>query len=495
MQSTITKEKQVKNSFIYLMPIIANSIVPFISLPILTRILTMEDYGVLALVQIYAIFANGLVNFGMTASYDRNFFKYNSNKKQSSQLLFSTLLFVILNFLPAAGLTFYFKGALAKLITGDIQYGNILFWAFCAQFFSGITYYYLTYFKNSEQAKDHTTYTISVSFMNLVFSLFLVAYLRIGVIGLVYSQLFSGLILFTVLSYNFTKIVPFSLNRTILFESLKISWPLTPTIFFGVIRTQFDKYMIGLLGTLGGVGIYNIAQKVSMTIFTYMTTLQNVFSPQVYSRMFDLKENGRRSIGTYLTPFLYISIAAALLVALLSEEIIYILTPETYHGAINILTVLAMYYGFLFFGKITPLQLIYMKKSHICTVLSVVGITLNIALNIPFIMKWGAIGAAWATLISGFISGLISFNIAQKYYEIMWEYKKVVAIFAVFFISSISTLLLREFDVYYPVRLVFKSVSIGLYIYLGVKFSIITRDNFLMIKNMLFIRTSKEASI
>lgn len=488
------KEKQIKNSFIYFLPIIASSILPFVSLPILTRILTMEDYGILALVQIYAMFANGLVNFGMTASYDRNFFKYNSNKKQSSQLLFSTLLFIILNFIPAVGLTFFFKGTLAKLIIGDTQYGNILFWAFCAQFFNGITYYYLAYFKNSEQAKSHTTYTIFVSFMNLLFSLFLVAYLRIGIIGLVYSQLFSGAILFAVLSYKITKTVPFSLNRNILFESLKISWPLTPTIFFGVIRTQFDKYMIGLLGTLGGVGIYNIAQKISLAIFSFMTALQNVFSPQVYSRMFDLKENGGRSIGTYLTPFLYISIAAALLVALLSEEIVFILTPAAYHGAINILPVLAMYYGFLFFGKITPLQLIYMKKSHICTVLSVVSITINIVLNIPFIMKWGAIGAAWATLISGLISGLISFIAAQKHYRINWEYNKIILIFIIFFTSAILTLLLREFNVYYPMRLAFKACSIGLYIYLGMKFSIISRDNFLMVKDVLSRKTSNDAT-
>ncbi len=66
------KEQQIKNSFIYFLPVISGTVLPFSALSIFTRILTREDYGVLALAQIYAIFVSGMANFGMTAAYDRN---------------------------------------------------------------------------------------------------------------------------------------------------------------------------------------------------------------------------------------------------------------------------------------------------------------------------------------------------------------------------------------------------------------------------------------
>ena len=75
----VNKEQQIKNSFIYLMPIIIGTVLSFLALSIFTRILTREDYGVLALAQIYAIFASGLTNLGMTSAYDRNYFQYRSN--------------------------------------------------------------------------------------------------------------------------------------------------------------------------------------------------------------------------------------------------------------------------------------------------------------------------------------------------------------------------------------------------------------------------------
>ena len=480
------KEQQVKNSFIYMLPLLVSGIFPFVALPILTRILTKEDYGILALAQIYAILVSGFADFGMRASYDRNFFKYKNDKIKSAQLLFSTLFFVILNFVFLASLTFFFRNTFADLIVRDAQYGNLLFVALCAQFSSSVSYYYYSYFKNSELAKKFTAFTIAQNIINVVLSLFMVAYLKTGVIGIVYAQLLSGLIIFSAQSYKFLIMLKPSLDKSILLESIKISYPLTPTIFFGVIGTQFDKYMIGLLATVGGVGIYSIGQKVASVAFTFMTAIQNVFSPQVYTRMFDLKEKGGESIGSYLTPFVYISTAFALIIAVFSEEIISILTPVSYHGAIDIVTVLAMYYGFLFFGKITPMQLIYSKKTYMCTVLSTVSMGFNIVLNILFIMKWGAIGAAWGTFLAAVISGSLYFMVAQKNYLIKWEYLKIGTIFLVFFASAMLMIVLRDFNADYATRLILKGISIGFYIYLGIKFNVITMDNYRLLKDIVF---------
>jgi len=482
------KEQQIKNSFIYMFPLLVSGIFPFVALPILTRILTKEDYGILALAQIYAILVAGFANFGMSASYDRNFFKYRSDRTKSAQLLFSTLFFVILNFFFLASLTFFFRNTFAKLIIRDAQYGNLLFAALCAQFSSTVSYYYYSYFKNSELAKKFTAYTIAQNIINVVLSLFMVAYLKTGVIGIVYAQLLSGLIIFSAQSYKFLIMLKPSLDKSILLESIKISYPLTPTIFFGVIGTQFNKYMIGLLTTVGGVGIYSIGQKVASVAFTFMTAIENVFSPQVYRRMFDLKEKGGESIGRYLTPFVYISVAFALIIAVFSEEIISILTPVSYHGAIDIVTVLAMYYGFLFFGKITPMQLIYSKKTYLCSLLSIVSIGFNIVLNILFIMKWGAVGAAWGTFLAAVISGSLYFVVAQKNYLIKWEYVKIGIIFLVFFSSTMLMIVLRDFNTDYVTRLILKGISIGFYIYMGIKFDVITMDNYRLIRNAIPIK-------
>ena len=482
------KARQLRNSFTYLLPLVVNGFFPLITLPIFTRILTREDYGVLALVQVYAIFLSGLGNFGMPIAYERNFFQYRNDKVKTGELLYSSLFFVVINFLFLALLTYFFKEPLSRFITNSPGHGTLLFWAFCGQFFIGISFYYLTFFKNSENAKDYVAYTIAMSLMNLCLSLLLVAYYRVGVMGIVQAQVISGSMVFIALTYKFVTSLPVGLNRATFKDSLRIAYPLTPRIFFGILATQFDKYMIGLLASVGGVGVYSIGQKLAYAIFAYMTAIENVFSPQVYRRMFDLKERGGKEIGPYLTPFVYVSLSIALLVALFSEEAIFLMTPAPFHGAIDIVILLSIYYGFMFFGKLTGQQLIFMKKTHITSVLTIVSIGLNIGFNVPFILKWGATGAAWGTLLAGVISVFISFLVAQHYYEIAWEYGKIAAILAIFLGSAALMGLWRFLAIDYEYRAVFKGLSIVAYVCLGVKLKVITMENFTMVKSMLGLK-------
>lgn len=82
-----------------------------------------------------------------------------------------------------------------------------------------------------------------------------------------------------------------------------------------------------------------------------------------------MQGKGGESIGRYLTPFAYVSVLVALFIALISEEVVFLLIPLSYHGAIDIIIVLSMYYGFLFFGKLNGNQLIFMKKTHVLSFL------------------------------------------------------------------------------------------------------------------------------
>lgn len=476
------KEKQIKNSFIYLVPVIIGNFLPMITLPILTRILTPEDYGVLALAGIYAIFVNGIANLGLTIGYERNFFE-NKETKKIAGLLYSTLLFVFIVLIIFGFITYLFKYQFSQWIIGSPDHANILFWSYCSTGIMGLKSYYLTYFKNTENAKSFVWYTIDENFLGVVFSLFLVAILRIGIIGVVWGQLLASLIIFSILSVKFFRFLPISFDVKALKDSLKLSVPLTPRIFFGVIGAQFDKYMIGLLNTIGGVGIYNLGQKFANIVFIFMTAIQNVFGPQVYSRMFDQEEEGKNSIGRYLTPFLYVSISIGILISLFSEEIFTILTPKSYHGAIDVVIILCMLYGSYFFGK-QP-QLIYTKKTHITSLLTLMSIGLNILINIPFITKWGVMGAAWGTLLAGIISGTISFAVSQHYYNIKWEYGKISFIFLIFFGSALIMVLLRHFDTSYGIKVIFKIIALFSYFFLGVRLNILTKQNFLLVKNMI----------
>ncbi len=164
------KRQQVKNSLIYIVPSIVSGLLPIITLAIFTRILTKEDYGALALANIYAIFMAGIANFGLTMGYDRNFFEC-KDLRSTAGLLYSTLSFVVLLSLLFGVTTYFFKGSIAKAIVGSPNYANLLFCSLCSYSVINIKNYYLLYFKNSEDAKAFTWYSIDEIFLGVACSL------------------------------------------------------------------------------------------------------------------------------------------------------------------------------------------------------------------------------------------------------------------------------------------------------------------------------------
>jgi O-antigen/teichoic acid export membrane protein len=80
-----------------MIPVIVGNAIPILTLPIFTRILTVEDYGVYALTLVYPLFVTKIANLGLTIGYERNFFESKDIKKIAG-LLFSTVLFVSLVF-------------------------------------------------------------------------------------------------------------------------------------------------------------------------------------------------------------------------------------------------------------------------------------------------------------------------------------------------------------------------------------------------------------
>lgn len=485
------KQKQMRNGVYYFTAVAFSGLIPLITLPLFTRFLSPGDYGVLALAQIWAALLSGIAQFGLGTAYERNFFKYRTDHDLSAKLLYSTVLSVVLSSIIFIYGTHIFQEEVADFLTGESKNGQIVLIALCATVVTGLNVFYLNFFRNSENAKSFVAYTVGISVVAAMVGVVLVVIYEWGVIGLVYAQLITALLFFIVINVLLMQTLPLKLDYKIVIEALKIGYPLTFKSLFSVLNQQFDKYMIGLLSTLGGVGIYSIAQKISYMVFMFLNAIQNVYSPRVYREMFDNKKNGGVAIGHYLTPFLYLSLFPCVLLATFGQEVVELLLPEPFHAAGEIIPILAMYYGFMFFGKVIPLQFMYAKKAWILTLLLVMSVLLNVGINIPFILEWGAVGAAWATLIASVISTAIGFTLAQKYYHIGWENMRLASmLFITVFLVALS-LTLGVIGLSIGVTISIKIVIMGAYMLLGNKLGILTLKNIVLLKESLLPHSGK----
>jgi O-antigen/teichoic acid export membrane protein len=417
---------QVHHGILYLVPVAVGALLPIVSLPIVTRILTAEDYGAWTLANVYGTFVTSVLSLGLPIAYERNFFE-STRPRDRAALLYSVSVFVAAMCAVGAIATFVSREHVSRALAGTPKYAGLMFWAYCATAVVSTKIYFLTYLRNTGDARSYVRYTLDENVTGTVLAVLLIGWAKVGVIGLAIGQLSASALVLGLMVRRARKDLPPALEWPALRRAIRIGLPLTPRSFLRLVTGNLDKYFVAVLSSTGGVGVYAIGQRVGYSVFILMNALENVFNPQVYRRMFSGRAEGGAEVGELLTPYIYFSVGAAVLVTCAAPEGISVLTPPGYHSAIPVAGLLAFYYASLFFGKIP--QLVYAKKTSIISALTILTLVLNAAFCTVMARRWGATGAAAGMLASGLLSGAVYFVVSQRYYPIRWAYPRIALMF------------------------------------------------------------------
>ena len=114
-----------KNTIYYGLGNILNKSLGFILIPIYSRVIPIEQYGVLAIVELFIMLLLALLNFGITPGHERYFF-LEKTKKEYDKFLFNNVLgLFFLSLISLAAITL-FRSQLSLLFWGTSDYSYII---------------------------------------------------------------------------------------------------------------------------------------------------------------------------------------------------------------------------------------------------------------------------------------------------------------------------------------------------------------------------------
>lgn len=177
--------------------------------------------------------------------------------------------------------------------------------------------------------------------------------------------------------------------------------------FFGMtlatsIYTMLDTTMLGFLSTNTEVGYYSAATKISHMVLSLITAITTVLLPRM---SLYINKNDMNSFKTLtnktvsIITLLSIPITAGLF--LLAKPITLLFSGNEYIPAIIPMQVMTPIVFIISIGSITGIRMLpAMNKEKIALVSYITGATANIVFNAIFITIYGALGAAFGTLIA-----------------------------------------------------------------------------------------------
>lgn len=389
------------------------SLSSIIFLPILTKNLSIEEYGIWAQLMVTVGIVPLAVLFGLPYTMIR--FLPALEKREDIQETFYSIFFVVTVSGAAASLLIYiFSNAIANnLFDSNVLIVKML----CViVFIECLNSLFFNYFRATQQIKKYSILLLIQTLLNII----LVSYFVItgrGVFGAVLGFMLKGTIIFFVTSIITIAEVGFKIPKFIYMkEHISFGLPTIPGNISSWVVNSSDLYVIGILLGTAFVGFYSPGYALGNIINMFFAPLAFIL-PSTLSKYYDSGnvEEVRTILSYAMKYFTLIAVPSAFGLSLLSKQILMILTtPEiaTQGYLITPFTALSS----LLFGVYGIISNVYVleKKTKILGKIWLFSAIQNIVLNFIFIPHIGILGAAISTLVAFTFSCVVTWRYCSK---------------------------------------------------------------------------------
>lgn len=426
----------VRRGILYVAPSAVGMLLPFLTLPVMTRWLTPEDYGTVAVAQIVAALFMGVASLGVSTGLERNFFAHENNPAQLARLVYTAHALVVAGAVAMTAVLLAVAPALSHVLFGHAAHAGLLLAMSLASTLGVFATMQLVYLRNRGRARTYMVYSVSSLALETTATLVLVVSAGAGVWAIPLGMLIGKTVVVGTGWVLLARELPPGLDGRLARELLAIGLPLVPRAFTGVADNGVDRLSLNWLVSLGQAGFFGLANRIGYAVFSVMTSFEQLYIPQVYRLMFQGGPAAAERIGRYLTPYFYLSSLIAATVVLFVEEALWVLVAPAFWPIKYVAAILAAYYGQLFFGKVIGAQWVFLKKTWYATPVSLVRLTLHLGLTLLLVGPLGALGAAIALFVAGTVVDGVCLVIAQRQYPVAYEVRVVAPVMALLYAAA-----------------------------------------------------------
>ena len=381
----------IKNSLIYGLGNISTKIIGFILLPLYTSHLSVQEYGILGLLEVSSQLLVAVFGFSLSYSFFRWYWDKEYLEKRRT-IMFTCLVFLLCVVIILVGIIVIFASELSLLLFDSPQYSflvKLLAISVSLQILASIPSSLL---QLQQRSILFTVINTTQLIITLIGTIVCVASLNMNVQGIYIAQIIGGVMYFLLLAKYIRDNIDFTFSYKILKGMLSLSLPLVFASISGIIINIADRYMLRFIGHLSDVGLYSLGYKIANTVYVIVVMSINLaITPMLYKIMDD--PNNKRVYSKVMTYVALGVMVCVMGISFFGREVIKVMAqnPE-YWNSYKVIPFISfgIYFGML--RDISAVGLNITKKTKIISIIvvtiSIVNILAN-ALLIPILQTIG----------------------------------------------------------------------------------------------------------
>lgn len=328
----------IKDFFIYGFASVLGKIAAIFLMPIYTNILTKEEYGAMALITACKGIIDLISNLNIHSGIARDYYEPDINRKKLVSTGIWSILGISCTVLVVLLLT---RGFWLTSVLGLETIYMLPFVVMLVSIPAGSSLSYFAIMTRFERKSvKYSIGTILQLIVQIGISIYGVVVLRTGIVSIFIGVLLGELVGIVYFGYINRANIGFTFEYKYLKRALKFSLPTLPAILAGWIDSSMGQILIGKYISQTQLGIYSVALQFASVFTLVSIALNNVWGPYLYE---NYKREGFLSEVKKLYTFILVAlIAISVNLSLLSEELVVLLSNETYADASKYLTLLCI---------------------------------------------------------------------------------------------------------------------------------------------------------
>lgn len=405
---------------IYTITNIVNALIPFLLMPVLTRYLTPEDYGITVMMQIMVGLLTPFVGLNLHGAIT---VKYHQKNQDEFAKFVSNCFFVLcVSSMGVTSILFVFRYSISQITAFPLEWLWTIIVICFGQFLINIV---LVILQVSVRPKVYALIQISQVVLNFSMSIYLIVNLNFNWQGRVIAQLVTILV-FTCIGFHLLsrwKLLTFAYNKVYVKEALKFGLPLLPHALSGYFISMADRFLITNLIGLDAGGVYAVGAQIGMAIQLLTNSFNQAYAPWLYRNLSQISDQRKIKIVRFTYAyFIGIFIFAILYAYTIPHFLLYFL-GEKFHNASDYIFGIALAGAFQGMYFIVANYIFYVGKTHFLAYVTVAMGAVHLITTYYFILWYGSIGATYSLMITQFFFFIFVWILSARIYPMPWFLK------------------------------------------------------------------------
>lgn len=471
--------KLLKNTVIYTVGNVLTAISAFLLLPIYTKYMTVDDFGVTNSMQTLSGVLIILITLALDRALGRLYYDFKTEKEQKDFL--GTIFFALFSFgIIGTLLCFLSKDLLIHL------FPTISFFPFYVySIFYTFLLLVINYAQMIAQVKQNSFQFMLISLSSVVITagcnILFVIYFREGAYGFVKGTLLSATLIIPFAAYYIHKSIHYKFNKSTLKKALIFSLPLLPTLLSSWVLNLSDRVFINNYFSSADVGIYSLGYKIASLILFISSAFYMAYNPLFFeiANRTELSEEEKKEKLYKINSGVVLIIGLIGLCILSSSDILLkLFFRKEYLISYHYISIFALSFIISQFGALFNQMIYQNKKTKQVAAIIISCAILNIGLNYVLIPNFGVYFAAINSLICNIVIFIAMYILAKKNFFIDIDWKIIGIILISYVAVYMENILLLDKDIY--TSIIIKIVTI---LFLILLFNKSIRRIFQLIKN------------